>query len=146
MQVNIQIVTEDDKVPRVEDIINWAKHALQLRSDALEMTVRVVDIEEGRRLNERWRKVSGPTNVLSFPVDDLKVLPRLLGDVVICAPVANAEARRDGKTADAHWAHLVIHGTLHLLGYDHINPADAAEMEQLERTLLDDLRYPDPYL
>ena len=145
MRVIIQIVTEDE-VPRIEDIIDWAQHALQGRADGAEMTVRVVDIEEGQQLNERWRKGSGPTNVLSFPIDGLDVLPGLLGDVVICAPVANAEARRDGKTADAHWAHLVVHGTLHLLGYDHMNPTEAAQMELIERTLLDDLSYPDPYL
>ncbi len=146
MQVNIQIVVEDQELPNVEDITIWAQHALKLHCDEVEMTVRVVDIEEGRQLNERWRKASGPTNVLSFPTDDLAVLPGLLGDVVICAPLANAEATRDGKPIDAHWAHLVIHGTLHLLGYDHINPEDAETMEQLERTLLNDLSYPDPYL
>lgn len=146
MRVNVQIATAIDKVPGVEDIAEWAEHALQLHAEEVEMTVRVVGNDEGRRLNERWRKGSGPTNVLAFPLDDLDILPRVLGDVVVCASVANMEAERDGKSVNAHWAHLVIHGTLHLLGYDHVNEVDATEMEQLERTLLGDLRYPDPYL
>jgi len=146
MRVNVQIATEHDEVPDTDVISKWAERALQLGADDAEMTVRIVGVEEARALNELWREGSGPTNVLAFPIDGLEALPQLLGDVVVCASVANAEAVRDGKTMNAHWAHLVIHGTLHLLGFDHLNEVDAAEMERVERTLLRDLRYPDPYL
>lgn len=146
MSVNIQIATKSDEVPSLEDIRRWAEHALCLRAEEMAMTVRVVGIEEGTELNERWRESTGPTNVLAFCIDDLEIFPPLLGDVIICAPVVNMEARRDGKIANAHWAHLIIHGTLHLLGYNHVDPIDAEKMEQIERELLRDLRYPDPYL
>lgn len=146
MSVNVQIVADPDDTPSVEKLAEWADCALRMRTGELEMTVRVVGLEEGRRLNERWRHSSGPTNVLSFPIEGLEAFPSLLGDVVVCAPVANSEARGEGKSWHAHWAHLVIHGTLHLLGHDHLNDADAAIMEEVERTLLRKLGYPDPYL
>jgi probable rRNA maturation factor len=146
MRVNIQIATQNNEVPELGHIVKWAEHALQRHASEAEMTVRVVDIDEGRRLNELWRKGTGATNVLAFPIDASEVAPQLLGDVVVCASLANAEAQRDGKSSNAHWAHLVIHGTLHLLGYDHVEEVGAAEMERVERTLLADLSYPDPYL
>jgi probable rRNA maturation factor len=146
MSVNVQIATDRDATPGADDIIEWADCALALGPEAMEMTVRVVGLDEGRRLNERWRRGTGPTNVLAFPVEGLRVEPGLLGDVVVCAPVANAEARHGGKSVHAHWAHLVIHGTLHLLGHDHLDDADAQRMEEVERTLLQKLGYPDPYL
>lgn len=145
-RVNVQIVTDEDEAPGDDALAEWARHALGVTARAAEMTVRVVGLEEGRELNEHWRQGSGATNVLSFPIQDLRVKPDLLGDVVICAPVANSEAERDGKDRCAHWAHLVIHGTLHLLGHDHDHDAEAKEMEALERTLLRELGYPDPYL
>jgi probable rRNA maturation factor len=146
LRVNVQIATAHDDTPKSEKITEWAKLALQRCSSEAEVTIRVVGLEEGRQLNEQWRESSGATNVLAFPVDGLEVTPSLLGDVVVCASVANAEARQGGKSMDEHWAHLVIHGTLHLLGYDHLNEVDATEMEGLERSLLRDLSYPDPYL
>ena len=144
--VNVQVITEDDETPGVDDLAKWARHALRGAACAVEMTVRVVGADEGRCLNEQWRQGSGPTNVLAFPIRDLEVAPELLGDVVICAPTANDEAERDGKLPRAHWAHLVIHGTLHLLGHDHLEHENAVKMEALERTLLRELGYPDPYL
>ena len=110
------------------------------------MTVRVVDEAEGAALNERYRGRSGPTNVLAFTFDapELPSL-RILGDVVVCAPVAAREARESSKRLDAHWAHLVVHGTLHLLGYDHEEPRSAREMEAIEREVLGGLGYSDPY-
>ncbi|MFP6682768.1 MAG: rRNA maturation RNase YbeY [Gammaproteobacteria bacterium] len=146
MRVNVQIATALDDTPEPEKITEWAKLALQRCSSETEVTIRVVGLEEGRQLNEQWRASSGATNVLAFPIDRLEVTPSLLGDVVVCASVANAEVRQGGKSMDEHWAHLVIHGTLHLLGYDHLNEIDATEMEGLERSLLRDLSYPDPYL
>ena len=106
----------------------------------------MVDTEEMATLNRAYRGKEGPTNVLSFPYD----LPpeaglALLGDIVICAPVVAREAREQGKTLDAHWAHMTVHGALHLLGYDHIDEHEAAAMEALETDILARLDYPCPY-
>jgi probable rRNA maturation factor len=106
-----------------------------------EVTLRIVGPAESRALNRRYRKKDKPTNVLSFPYDD----PGLLGDIVICAAVVNREAREQGKRREAHWAHMVVHGVLHLLGFDHIRPADAKVMERRERAILARLSFPDPY-
>jgi probable rRNA maturation factor len=141
--IYVQIATDDDETPDADEIVRWADSALRLYNPEAEMTVRIVGLEEGRQLNEQWRRGSGPTNVLAFGHESVDVQPQLLGDVVVCAPVANSEALGDGKSRDAHWAHLVIHGTLHLLGYDHQDDADAAKMEAVERTLLCELGYPD---
>jgi probable rRNA maturation factor len=103
---------------------------------------------EGRRLNRTWRGKDRPTNVLSFPAASAYGLgpgASLLGDLAICAPVVAREAREQGKEARAHWAHMVIHGVLHLLGYDHENDRDASRMETLERRILAQLGYPNPY-
>jgi probable rRNA maturation factor len=117
---------------------------------AAEITVRLVDAEESRELNHTYREKDKPTNVLSFPSDlpdflleQMDVMP--LGDLVICVPVMAAEAIEQGKTEQAHWAHLTLHGTLHLLGYDHIEDADAEEMEALEVAALSQLGIANPY-
>ena len=107
----------------------------------------LVDEAEGRELNRTWRQKDYATNVLSFPADvpdELLDIP-LLGDLVICVAVVEREAAEQGKELEAHWAHLVIHGCLHLLGYDHIDDDEAEEMETLEQTLLAELGHPDPY-
>ena len=124
----------------------WIAHALRrFRRDA-SLTVRIVDAREGAALNRRWRGRQGPTNVLSFPVSGLDdIAPALLGDLVLCAPVLKAEAAAQKKTIAAHCAHLLLHGTLHLLGYDHERPRQAATMERLETELLAELEFPDPY-
>lgn len=124
----------------------WIGHALRrFRRDA-SLTVRIVDAREGAALNRRWRGKQGPTNVLSFPAAGLaEVAPALLGDIVLCAPVLKAEAAAQKKTIAAHCAHLLVHGTLHLLGYDHDKPRQAATMERLETELLAELEFPDPY-
>lgn len=110
------------------------------------LALRIVDEPEGAELNQAWRDRPAATNVLSFPAE----LPEnpavhVLGDLVLCAPVVRREARAQGKRQAAHWAHLVIHGTLHLLGYDHIVESEAEAMEALERTVLAGLGFPDPY-
>lgn len=145
MQINVQFADGVADVPDAADIRAWARRALRSSDAHAELTVRVVDAAEGRELNERWRSGSGPTNVLAFPLGDDCHVPHVLGDIVVCAPVAAEEARRDGKALTAHWAHLVVHGTLHLAGYDHINEEDANEMEAMERKILGELGYPDPY-
>jgi probable rRNA maturation factor len=125
----------------------WCELALRQRSGDSELTIRLVDEAEGQDLNRTYRQRDYPTNVLSFPADvpdDLLDIP-LLGDLVICAAVVEREAREQGKAPEAHWAHMVIHGCLHLLGYDHLEDEEAEEMESLERELLAELGYPDPY-
>ena len=126
-------------VPGPARLRRWAQAALGRRGG--EVTVRIVGGAESRALNRRYRGKDKPTNVLSFPYDD----PGVLGDVVICAAVVNREAREQGKAAAAHWAHMVVHGVLHLLGFDHIRPADAKVMEGRERAILARLSFPDPY-
>ena len=133
-------------VPSPAKLVRWAEAALAGRGEDARMTVRVVDEAEGAALNARYRGRAGATNVLAFAFDapELPSL-RILGDVVVCAPVAAREAREHEKPLDAHWAHLVIHGTLHLLGHDHDDPGSAREMETIEREILVRLGYPDPY-
>ena len=144
--VEVQRACPASGVPSPAKIARWAEAALAGRSEDAEMTVRVVDEAEGAALNARYRRRAGATNVLAFAFDapELPSL-RILGDVVVCAPVAAREAREQSKRLDAHWAHLVIHGTLHLLGYDHDESGAAREMEAVERALLGRLGYPDPY-
>ena len=145
--VDIQSATTDP-VPSEDDIRGWITAALAglIQRDDTEISVRLVDTEEMTTLNETYRGVAGPTNVLSFPSDlpDELHLP-LLGDIVICAPVVRSEAAQQGKSPTAHWAHMAIHGTLHLLGYDHIAEGEAATMEALESAILARLDYPCPY-
>ena len=124
----------------------WLEHAIGRFRPRASLTVRIVDAVEGAALNERWRGKRGPTNVLSFPVSGLEeVAPELLGDIVLCAPVLEAEAAAQRKGLDAHCAHLLVHGALHLLGYDHEKPREAAVMERIETELLAELAFPDPY-
>jgi probable rRNA maturation factor len=131
-------------VPSPARLKAWARASLVGAAhgrDRREITLRVVGGPESRSLNRRYRSKDKPTNVLSFPSD----APGVLGDLVICAPVVNREAREQGKPAAAHWAHMVVHGVLHLLGFDHIRPADAKVMERRERAILARLSFPDPY-
>jgi len=146
LELDLQRVSQDE-APGDEDFRRWCELALRQRSADSELTIRLVDEAEGRELNHTWRQKDYATNVLSFPADvpdELLDIP-LLGDLVICVPVVAREAAEQGKPQEAHWAHLVIHGCLHLLGYDHIDDAEADEMEALERQLLAELGHPDPY-
>ena len=133
-------------MPSPRKIAAWAEAALAgLRTEAL-LTVRIVSSEEGAALNQTYRHKQGPTNVLSFAVEDTASLPLpLLGDIVICAPVVKREAYDQHKELSAHWAHMVVHGTLHLLGYDHLDDSQAQEMESLETHILTGLGFPNPY-
>lgn len=124
----------------------WVGAALAGRRETAELTVRIVDEPEGRALNARWRGRDHATNVLSFPAELPAGVPlALLGDLVVCAPVVAREAAEQGKAEADHWAHLVVHGTLHLLGFDHETEAEATVMERLERALLAGLGIGDPY-
>ena len=113
----------------------------------VELSLRLVDEAECADLNQRYRGKAGPTNVLSFPFEPPPGIkgPRYLGDLVICVPVVVREVAEQGKAPEAHWAHLVVHGVLHLLGYDHLDEAEAQEMEALETRLLANLGFPPPY-
>jgi probable rRNA maturation factor len=144
--IDVQFAVDNAKVPGTEQFTVWANAALGSVDTDSELTIRVVDETEGAQLNEAWREKNGPTNVLSFPAELAEeIQPKLLGDIVICAPVVAREAREQDKTAEAHWAHMVIHGTLHLLGYDHIDNKDAERMESLEIEILNTLDLDNPY-
>jgi len=147
LQVDIQCASAEP-VPEEDDIRNWIEATLANRErDAdTEISVRLVDESEMSALNQNYRDKPGATNVLSFPSDlppELE-LP-LLGDIVICAPVVYSEAAQQGKQPTAHWAHMTVHGTLHLLGYDHTEEDEALEMEALEIAIMATLHYPCPY-
>lgn len=146
VQLERQLASEADDIPPESSFRRWASAALAGRRSAAEIVVRVVDEDESRRLNRQYRGKDRPTNVLSFPFEAPPGVPsEHLGDLVICAPVVQREALEQGKTAEAHWAHLTVHGVLHLLGHDHLDDNEAEQMEALERTILAGLRYPDPY-
>jgi probable rRNA maturation factor len=145
IELEIQNVTSFRPVPGDEQFRLWVEAALRGATEAV-LTLRLVDDGESRKLNERYRGKNRPTNVLSFPAD----LPEelgipLLGDIVICAPLVGAEAEAQQKPVQSHWAHLTIHGVLHLLGYDHQEKKAAEEMEALEADLLHSLGIRNPY-
>jgi probable rRNA maturation factor len=149
MPVEIQRLVQLQGIPPDEDLRAFAEGAVEDASDAA-ICIRIVDEAEGRALNRQWRGKDYATNVLAFPVAALPGLPdvgvpSLMGDIVVCAPVAAREASDQRKTLRHHWAHLVVHGVLHLRGFDHIQSNEAARMERLERELLTRLGVPDPY-
>ncbi|HHF3855456.1 rRNA maturation RNase YbeY [Haemophilus influenzae] len=146
--VDLQIATENiEGLPTEEQIVQWATGAVQPEGNEVEMTVRIVDEAESHELNLTYRGKDRPTNVLSFPFEcpDEVELP-LLGDLVICRQVVEREAAEQEKPLMAHWAHMVVHGSLHLLGYDHIEDDEAEEMESLETQIMQELGFDDPYL
>ena len=144
--VDLQVASDSQHLPSLDELQVWATAAVGSVRHEAEISLRIVDIKEGAELNEQWRNKSGPTNVLSFPSDlppELE-LP-LLGDLVVCAPVVEKEAQQQSKQLQAHWAHMIVHGTLHLLGYDHIEDQQAEKMESLETAIMKALGFPDPY-
>ena len=145
IELDLQVAASTDGLPSGDSFEQWVRTALDGREDA-ELTIRVVDREESRILNQTYRGKDSDTNVLSFPAE----LPEgidipLLGDIVICAPRVEEEARAQEKQLQAHWAHLTVHGVLHLLGYDHLEDEEAEKMEALETSILASLGFPDPY-
>ena len=145
--VDIQMASTSDEAPDPECIERWVSAAIGNRREATELSVRIVDEKEGIALNEKYRGAKGPTNVLSFPFDaEIPESLPLIGDIVICAPVVAKEAQQQNKDIKAHWAHMIIHGVLHLLGYDHQNNNDAVIMESLETDIMQGLGFPPPYL
>ena len=146
LTVDVQYAVSADGIPGIASIRQWVMQALPAGQSAAELTIRIVDEAEITSLNMQYRGKDGATNVLSFPYEPMAgVDTGLLGDVVICAPVVASEAIAQGKPLEAHWAHLVIHGVLHLIGYDHKQQHDALRMESAETELLADLGYQNPY-
>jgi probable rRNA maturation factor len=144
--MDLQCASDSQRLPSEAQLKSWAAAALESQRPEAELSVRIVDQPESQQLNHQYRQKDKPTNVLSFPADlpEELNLP-LLGDLVICAPVVEHEAIEQNKALDAHWAHMTVHGTLHLLGYDHIDDSDAQTMERLETRILTKLGFPAPY-
>lgn len=138
MPIEVQVAC-DDEVPDAEQVSRWALAALA--GDPRDLCVRLVDEAEGLELNGRYRRRAKATNVLSFPAHEKDIL----GDIAICAPVVRREALAQSKSLADHYAHLVVHGVLHLLGRDHENPSEAEAMEDEERRILEGLGIPNPY-
>jgi probable rRNA maturation factor len=138
------------EIPPVTDqmLTEWATTAIKPYRDSAELTVRLVDAKEITTLNHTYRKKNKPTNVLAFPAvypDDIELEFPLLGDIIICSSVLKQESEEQDKPLVAHWAHIVIHGVLHLLGYDHIKESEALKMQAIEIGLLAKLGFDNPY-
>ncbi|MCL7419780.1 MAG: rRNA maturation RNase YbeY [Methylobacter sp.] len=145
-QIEIQRVFESEGQPDQAQIQTWIDAALEDVDQDFEIVVRIVDETESAQLNEQYRHKKGPTNILSFPFevpDGIEL--NLLGDLVICAPVVAREADEQGKPLAHHWAHIIVHGVLHLLGYDHIDDDEAEQMENREMEILKKLDINNPY-
>jgi probable rRNA maturation factor len=151
VQVDVQLASDDDTSPGADFIESWVRRALDGagRAGEFEVGVRVVDRDEIRALNREYLDKDRATNVLSFPTGPIEGLPddepQLLGDIVVCAAVVSVEAAEQGKATADHWAHMLVHGTLHLLGYDHVADDEAQEMEALEIRVLAACGVADPY-
>jgi probable rRNA maturation factor len=144
--LDLQNACTCSQIPKLDQFSLWLDTVLLPYNKSFEVTIRLVDEKEIHQLNHQYRQKDKATNVLSFPFEvpdgiDLD----LLGDLVICADIVNQEAVEQKKSMEAHWAHMVIHGCLHLLGYDHINDDEANEMEAIEISLLSSLGYSTPY-
>ena len=130
-----------------DQVVSWVESLASEIEEASELVIRVVDANESQKLNKTFRDKDYPTNVLSFPADiQLPEGPTILGDIAICLPVVKREADEQSKRFDQHFAHMVVHGCLHLMGYDHEDEDDADQMEAKEIGILENLGYPNPYL
>ncbi|MDN3609309.1 rRNA maturation RNase YbeY [Vibrio ostreicida] len=148
IELDLQIAVEQEKgLPHFDDIQRWLSCAIKPFQAEAEVTVRIVDEQESHQLNHEYRGKAKPTNVLSFPFEAPPGIDiDLLGDLVICRQIVEQEAQTQSKPLMAHWAHMVVHGSLHLLGYDHIDDDEAEEMESLETEIMQDMGFEDPYL
>jgi len=150
MPVEIQLsssLADNVYVPSEELFVVWVGAVLRKQAiDEAELSIRIVDESESQNLNKEYRDKNTPTNVLSFPLDVPEyVIPRILGDLVICAEVVATESQAQDKPRDAHWAHMVVHGVLHLLGFDHQVDGQAQQMEGLEIGIMQGLGFANPY-
>ncbi|QIQ21647.1 rRNA maturation RNase YbeY [Zophobihabitans entericus] len=145
--LDLQIVSQNsDNLPTESQITAWLEKILLPFQDTAELTIRIVDEEESRQLNNTYRHKDKPTNVLSFPFESpIEIDIPLLGDLIICKAVVESEALEQHKDLESHWAHMIIHGCLHLLGYDHIEDEEAEEMESLEIKIMQELGFINPY-
>ena len=145
--IEIQTIFNSKGQPDQKHIQQWVDAALEGFNQDTEIVVRIVDEQESAELNEQYRHKSGPTNILSFPVEVPEGIElNLLGDLVVCAPVLEKEALEQHKTLNDHWAHIIVHGVLHLLGYDHLDDEEAELMENKEIAILKQLTIKNPYL
>jgi probable rRNA maturation factor len=140
LNITLQYVSNEPSLPTKRQFQKWAKATIRINT---EVTIRIVDEAEGRQLNKAYRSKDYATNVLTFQLSEE---PDLVGDIIICAPVVAAEAIAQNKSLEAHYAHLTVHGILHLHGYEHETEAQANLMEGLETTIIRKLGYADPYL
>lgn len=140
LKLAVQYVSSDSNLPKLSEFRQWAKATINVDT---EVTIRLVDEEEGRHLNKTYRGKDYATNVLTFPLTEA---PHLIGDIVICTSVVKSEAVGQNKPLEAHYAHLTVHGLLHLQGYDHEIEAQAELMESIETAIITKLGYANPYL
>lgn len=155
--VDVQCMYADISVPDDQTLGKWVRTVIsflldhqQLQQTAYEVAIRIVDKVDSQQLNNQYRQKNMPTNVLSFPFDTPEIFKQcqqldILGDIVICALIVEAEAQQQNKSIEQHWAHMIVHGVLHLLNYEHTNDDDASVMEALETRILLQLGYPNPY-
>ncbi len=146
-KIDVQYAVNPVGLPTKQDILRWVNFALANQNRHAELCVRIVDLEESARLNQQYRRKHGATNVLSFPAELPEMLDSpFIGDIVVCAPRVEMEAKQQHKIIHDHWAHLIVHGVLHLLGYDHDSADNAKRMESIEVQLLAHWGVADPYL
>lgn len=148
LRIDLQVAVDPARhdLPSKRLMSRWVKSALAGRDSPAEVTVRIADVDEIAELNSSYRHKPGPTNVLSFESGlPAELRGAFLGDIVLCPEVIEREAAEQGKTLQAHWAHMLVHGTLHLLGFDHMDEADAQQMERLETDIMNTLKFSDPY-
>jgi len=153
VEIDLQWGVEEQTLPTLEQCQEWVQASLigDTAAEANELTVRIVDSQESQDLNRDYRGLDKPTNVLSFEFENPPGLVDLgeglpyLGDLIICAAVVEQEAKEQNKSLEEHWAHMIVHGTLHLQGFDHLDDEEAEEMESLEVEIMHGLGYDDPY-
>ncbi|NOR70961.1 MAG: rRNA maturation RNase YbeY [Methylomarinum sp.] len=144
--LDLQLVSESKNLPSQDQFQYWVDSVLKDDSQDSEIVIRVVDEDEMTQFNEQYRNKTGSTNILSFPFDAPDAVESdLLGDLLVCAAVVEREAQQQDKILEHHWAHMIVHGVLHLLGYDHIDDQDAEEMEALEVKILKTIKINNPY-
>ena len=148
IKINLQIATENKHIPHKKDFITWLTIATKIMpppENKNEINIRLIDETESAALNKTYRNINKSTNILSFAYQSDINDDDLLGDLAICSPIITKQANQQHKSPSAHWAHIVIHGYLHLLGFEHQNAEEAKKMEQIEIEILDKLGYPNPY-